>query len=143
MALKPAAAAMGGRGAGAAAHTLRRQSGSLATGIGKALLYPTFEDCKKSEGSAKEAGMRLSAGRPALLQCKGRASEARRLQRERQKRKQKKKPRQPKAAAAAEGSGSGGSEWNAGYSSADSAGEGESVASMILGPGGGIAGLLE
>ena len=35
------------------------------------------------------------------------------------------------------------SEWNAGYSSADSAGDDESAESMILDPGDGIFGLLE
>ena len=81
-------------------------------------------------------------GRPCCS-AKGGASEARRLQRERQERKRKKKPRQPKAAAAAEGNGSDNSEWNAGYSSADSAGDGDSVGSMILDPGDDMFGLLE
>ena len=39
--------------------------------------------------------------------------------------------------------GSDGSEWNAGYSSAGSAGDGDSVAPMILDPGDDIFGLLE
>ena len=114
-----------------------------AAGAGKALLYPTFEGHEKNESSATEVGMWLSTNRPALLQCEGRAAEARRLQRKRQKTKRKKKARQPRAATVAGGSGSGNSEWNAGCSSNGSAGEGGSAAPMALGPGDGMLGLLE
>ena len=95
----------------------------------------------RAEAQLREQACGLAhANRLALLQCKGRATEARRPQRKRQKRKRKKKPRQPKAAAAARGSGS--SWWGAGCSSAGSAGGGGSAAPMALGPGGGMLGLL-
>ena len=114
-----------------------------AAGMEAGLFYPTFEGREARESSARQVGMWLSTYRPMLLQCKGRASGARRVQRKRQRKRKKKEQRWAAVAAAVADDDSDGSEWSAGCSSAGSAGEGGSAAPMALGPGGGALGLLE
>ena len=116
------------------------------------MLYSTFEEHAQAESSPREAGMWLSASRVALLQSKGRAAEARHTQRKQQRRQKKKQAQQrqqlqkeqlQKEAVKLQYYGREDSEWSAGYSSADSAGDGEPAEPMILDPGDDISGLLE
>ena len=130
-----------------------RGSGRLhAAGTEKTLLYSTFEERAQAESSSREVDMWLSTSRATLLQSKGRAAEARHIQRKQQRRQKKQQTQQRQQLQSERRQqeelelqqyGSEDSEWNAGYSSADSAGDDESVESMILDPGDDIFGLLE
>ena len=110
------------------------------------MLYSAFEGHERAESSSRGVDMWLSTNRPILFQSKARAMEFRRVQRKearKKKRREEEQARQPREAAATESSNSDQSDWNAGYSSADSAGDVDSVGSMILDPGDDIFDLLE